>query len=395
MSYLYKVRILIEKIKIWTTKWGNWEMIQVLHTCNVYFAICRIVIHQQFPCHNKGPILSTTQTPELLNTFDEQARFKMDLELKADDVDFKSLSYKKVPIEKFGEAMLRGMGWDDNAFVDEDFSDATPNESRLGLGATSMQSAIGRKRLRTDKDIGKQIDYKLLNQSFNIGDIVILLDNSYAGKRASIIETRGVPGLDKIRVALESTGDILDIAKNDASAINPQSLIENPFSYRIIQEINVKRIEEKGEKILSKEGNACKRKKQIHSKGYINVDDEDMKKQRMVNDNWLLRGIRVKVVTKKLGKVNYLRKASVIDVYDRGIASILLDSGKTIENVKASHLETVLPKIGESCLILCGEYAGHTASFLERKERADQVIVQVNDDLTLLQIRSDDVAAFS
>jgi hypothetical protein len=55
----------------------------------------------------KGPLLLANQAPELLGLSDDNERFKVDINLRADDVDFKSDIYKAIPIEKFGEAMLR------------------------------------------------------------------------------------------------------------------------------------------------------------------------------------------------------------------------------------------------------------------------------------------------
>ena len=40
---------------------------------------------------------------------------------------------------------------------------------------------------------------KLSKQQLNDGDVVLVLEKIYAGRRAVILNTRGVPGLDKIR----------------------------------------------------------------------------------------------------------------------------------------------------------------------------------------------------
>lgn len=55
-------------------------------------------------------------------------------------VDFRSDSYRNIPIDKFGEAMLRGMGWEGPAAEEQEnadklFKDTIPREHRLGLGA--------------------------------------------------------------------------------------------------------------------------------------------------------------------------------------------------------------------------------------------------------------------
>ena len=98
------------------------------------------------------------------------------------------------------------------------------------------------------------------------------------------------------------------------------------------------------------------------------------------------------MITKKLGKENYLQKATVLDVYDKGIASIAMDKGGTIESVKAKHLETVLPKNGGLCLILRGKFKGQMANSLGKE--SDIINVQTDDGDTLA-LPLDDVAAFT
>jgi len=69
---------------------------------------------------------------------DDGDRFKSDILRRADDVDFKSEMYKKIPIEEFGAAMLRGMGWKDpekqEKETESDYK-TLARDPRLGLGA--------------------------------------------------------------------------------------------------------------------------------------------------------------------------------------------------------------------------------------------------------------------
>jgi hypothetical protein len=108
--------------------------------------------------------------------------------------------------------------------------------------------------------------------------------------------------------------------------------------------------------------------------------------------SWVRSGIRVRIVTKKLGEKYYLKKAIVVDVHDRKLSSVQFEDG-TILEVKERYLETVLPAVGENCLILKGKYIGCTARLLEKRKEKQQVIVQLDDDLDVLIISADDVAA--
>ena len=51
----------------------------------------------------------------------------------------------------------------------------------------------------------------------------------YAGKRGSVIAVRGVPGLDRIRICLESNGKNIEIKRTDAVLLSENELLENPY----------------------------------------------------------------------------------------------------------------------------------------------------------------------
>lgn len=71
----------------------------------------------------------------------EEDKFRRDLSSQADDMDFKSSAYRAVPVEQFGLAALRGMGWDGDAPQRQGPQEPmVAREQRLGLGATAAPS---------------------------------------------------------------------------------------------------------------------------------------------------------------------------------------------------------------------------------------------------------------
>lgn len=56
----------------------------------------------------KQPLLLAGLASELLGVVNDEERFRRDMELRADDMDFRSEKYKSVPIAEFGAALLRG-----------------------------------------------------------------------------------------------------------------------------------------------------------------------------------------------------------------------------------------------------------------------------------------------
>ena len=172
-----------------------------------------------------APLLLASLDPSLLEIKDDEARFKKDIELRADDMDFKSDRYKAIPVEEFGAALLRGMGWEGYNKEDEASSKKyddpiKPRALRLGLGAAPKPPEAKRGDKKANKELEeewkKKAKDKLSKQKLNEGDLIWIRDPQYAGRKARVLAVQGVPGLDKIRVRLENDGRVLDIRKTDA-----------------------------------------------------------------------------------------------------------------------------------------------------------------------------------
>ena len=156
------------------------------------------------------PILVAATAPELNGITDDSERFKVDLSLRADDVSFKSTSYKSVPIEEFGAALLRGMGWegpteDDEARMKRLSEPLFKRETNLGLGARAKPKTGGKSSTKNDivekskNEWTQKAESRLLAQNLQEGDIVWIRDPKYVGLRGLVAQVKGVPGLNKIR----------------------------------------------------------------------------------------------------------------------------------------------------------------------------------------------------
>nr|XP_039264410.1 DNA/RNA-binding protein KIN17-like [Styela clava] len=94
------------------------------------------------------------------------------------------------------------------------------------------------------------------------------------------------------------------------------------------------------------------------------IMDEEEKKRKIVKktDYWLTTDIIVKVITKRLGEKYHKKKGVVLDVTEKYTAIIkMIDTGAKIK-VDQMHVETVLPALGKTVLILNGAYRGSTAT---------------------------------
>ncbi|KAM3570335.1 hypothetical protein VYU27_007596 [Nannochloropsis oceanica] len=67
--------------------------------------------HRRLDVGEDAPMLVKNAVPVPKDITDEKARLQYELSLREDDIDSSSNVYKMVPVEEFGAALLRGMGW--------------------------------------------------------------------------------------------------------------------------------------------------------------------------------------------------------------------------------------------------------------------------------------------
>lgn len=126
----------------------------------------------------RKPLLLANVAPELLEIDNDLDRYKRDIELRPDDIDFKSDAYKAVPIEEFGAALLRGMGWEGPSKEDLEREkkgfDPVRRDERLGLGATAKPPDMDKRggdRAKKEKAVEewkKKAEQALGKQKLNV-----------------------------------------------------------------------------------------------------------------------------------------------------------------------------------------------------------------------------------
>lgn len=407
----------------------------------------------------KGPLLQRFLSKDILNCKTDDDRFKIDILSRPDDLHVKSTSYENVPVEEFGAALLRGMGWDGKTFEQMKSKEEKLKQRpfRLGLGADpkDMIDDLKNKNKKANnqsdpnqktnpqklKEQQKKLELQKLKEKqqqrlpgmFLINDYVICKDDEYRDIRAKVLQTQGVPGLSRIRVQLEQTGDVVDISRHSLLLLDPLSVKLNPLIFPEQDILESKESEQPtyfglkgkpqpsatgtsssgGGKVEDEEGEDplsmfTKAAPGLNTINNNNEDDNKSKKKEKLNEennnnektktnaiSWIRPGIRVKLISKKIadGKF-YLQKGTIIDVVSQGVATIRFDNGRTlVESVKEKYLETVLPSVGEVVVILVGLYKGESAILLEKYNDKQKVLVQLTESLEVLELSMDDIAA--
>jgi len=356
-----------------------------------------------FALNSQLPDVQLEQKPFLLSNIysagrsirNEDDRFRFDLRHRADDLDVKSSTYESIPVEEFGAALLRGMGWKEDDRKPEPTRAHNPftvpvHGNRQGLGAQFLT-------LNTDTNAnasnGLQQRYR---PKFSIGSFVLVNRGEHTGKRAVVNTVTGVPGLNDIKASLEDTNESVTVSKDDVRLLSVEDIEENPLRYgsdrnsaRHVRNLDSTNCESFGSSNIRPSAVNSKHTSRPKHDRLHNKDDSS-------TSGWLVVGIRVKVISKKMNSDTlhlYLEKGTVVDIPAKNTATLRLDNGKIIENVKAKYLETVLPDVGGLCLILFGENKGETAKLLEKKREKERAVIELTDSLQILEVSMNSIAS--
>ena len=209
---------------------------------------------------------------------DETQEFQRDLARQADDVDVESEAYAAVPIAEFGAAMLRGMGWtgtDDNGKRkvandgkkgggDEEDGGGMmrPRHHRLGLGAAPRPVAVsangnskpgGRHRALRPHEIERaererkdeeefrrqaaereRLDRQRTVQDGSVVRVRRGKNEAVSERRAIMVKTSGVPGLNQVLVRWEGvTEELESVRKSDVVLVEQKELDEKPYKEKM------------------------------------------------------------------------------------------------------------------------------------------------------------------
>ncbi len=342
------------------------------------------------------PLLVGSLSSEVLGRMDDNQRFKHDISSRAEDLTASSAAYRAVPVEQFGAALLRGMGWKppvtQNAVPDD--KPLVARERGLGLGATAKPPVNGRGR-GDPAEWAQMAAARISAGKIEIGVLVWLRDVRYSGRRACVSQVAAES--IQVHVILESTGATVQVQRTDIVVLTARELEENPYRGVVVAAAAVDGLKKRRQGEVQGQGLDSSQEAQDDGLAkrarVVTAGETDAPSKERVD--WLRAGIRVRIVSKHVGgAAAYLQKGAVVEVYgpDKGLASVRLADGSLLENVKQRHLETVLPAVGMPCLVLSGAYAGQRVRLLEKRKSEERVVVEMDDGLEVV-VSMNDVAA--
>jgi hypothetical protein len=370
--------------------------------------------------------------------------------MRAEDQDPSGDRYEAVPVSLFGEAALRGMGWAGTIDpTDKKFKDPDVRPGRLGLGATPKppeskkeRRAGARKKdgARAAQEEKSKAQWEEMRKEKNreaqrgkfilaVEDLVEVYAGPQKGRRGIVRQTEGVPGLENVRLQLEGKKDIVIVSTKHVDMLSAENLEDNPFKKTKLVELNTDgdrfykgvHNEKSAAPLLSKEEQERKKRdtKRERDRDRDRTKDRDRDRDRekdlkkksrpekeslpssgkqRENPQWVVPMARVRVVSQKVGQGKYFKKKGVIqDVVSHKVCLLKMDeSGKILEDIKQSVLETVIPSVGKHVVVVnqSNKYRNLTGRLMEKNLKKEKVYVQLDDVPDVQKFHPDDITEY-
>ncbi|XP_073496019.1 G-patch domain and KOW motifs-containing protein [Phyllobates terribilis] len=353
------------------------------------------------------PLLMQNKVPDGYEDGD-----KVNVSLRPESAE--AADYEVVPVEQYGMAMLRGMGWKEGEGIGKTFKqDVKPLEQKLrpkGLGLGADRSAINDLEPQKPRRPLKPGDKPEEEEAKGLGPGSAVLLQSGAHK-----ELYGkVEGLDadncRAMVKLAIGGKVVTVSQftlrlvssaeyskyaKDLSRLNKAEQEKEQRDSK--EEQRRERSPDTGQRRRDEEEETRDQKRNGHSssrdkrhRGKSPDREKEKKKQKREEPSWLHRDLKVRFIDKRYkGGKYYNSKMLVEDVLSPTTCVCRTETGHILEDIKQDMLETVIPKEeGAYVKVVLGKHRGQVGKILHRERQKSRALVQLEGDI-------DDAVTFS
>ena len=362
------------------------------------------------------PLLMQNKVPEGFETDD-----KLDVGLRPDEPD--DADYEQIPIEQFGLAMLRGMGWKEGEGIGKTGKVVAPVEAHLrpkglGLGADRSQAAHKDKK-NDQKDAGREeevLELKkgsycvILNgkhkdlygvvEGFDEDNARTVIKLTLSGQSVTMTQynVKAVGRKEYEKYSKYLNKGKADKYKEDETKQNGHDLHSDPNS-KGRDDDHRSHKEEKHRKKHADDGRKRKHdsKDSSGSKHKSDAESSSKSSQPVGVAAWLQPHLRVRIVDKHYKKGKYYKeKVVVLDVVSVDSAVCKTDDGKVLEGLSHSQLETVIPKTEPAHVMLCaGKHKGLLGKIIKKDKDSCSALVQLLADRDLvLKMEFDEICDY-
>ncbi|XP_044619793.2 G-patch domain and KOW motifs-containing protein isoform X1 [Equus asinus] len=317
--------------------------------------------------------------------------------------------YEAVPVEAYGLALLRGMGWKPGEGIGRTFNQVVKprvNSLRpkgLGLGAnlTEVQALAptGSHRLpRPDEEQEK--DKEDQPQGLVPGGAVVVRSGPHRGLYGK------VEGLDpdnvRAMVRLAVGSRVVTLSEYYLQPVSQQEFDKNSM------ELSQRNRSSPGQQNGTASSWKALRDQDLH----IRQEDSERKRKHLPDrqdgpaaksekaaprsQHWLHRDLRVRFVDKlHKGGQYYNTKMTIEDVLSPSTCVCRTDEGQVLEGLREDMLETLVPKVeGNRVMVVLGPQAGRVGRLLGRDGERSRALVQLRRENRLVELHYDAVCQY-
>ncbi|XP_062283268.1 G-patch domain and KOW motifs-containing protein [Scomber scombrus] len=345
------------------------------------------------------PLLMQNKVPD---GFEDGDHIKVDLRPEsATEAD-----YESIPVEAYGIAMLKGMGWNKEEGIGRTFKqDVKPIEHQLrpkGLGLGADRSAIkdlepGKKRRPPKPGDEQEKEEELV---MGPGGCVLVESGAHKELYGKI---EGVdPDNARVMVKLAVGGKTVTISQYGIKLVGRKEYEKYSKDLSRFSKASKEKEKEK-EKDRDKERQRRDEKERSHSDKHKSSErereggrDERKRKHKESSHDrerppekearrppappsWLQRDLKVRFIDKAFkGGRYYNSKMRVEDVLTPAICVCRTEEGRLLDDVKQDMLETIIPKSdNDLVMVVLGEHRGQIGRILQRDKNKCKAMVQL------------------
>ncbi|XP_021951066.1 G-patch domain and KOW motifs-containing protein isoform X1 [Folsomia candida] len=354
------------------------------------------------------PLLLQNQVPK---GFEEEENMDVSLRPEMSTLE----DYEKIPIEEFGMAMLRGMGWSKTEGIglkNKQHIEIVEPQLRpkgLGLGATISTQVQNGIQNSSGPASGKDKKEELL---FKIGAGACIqrgADKGMYGRVEAFDEDN-----NRVVIKLAINGKMSTVSKFHIVLVTEsdykgKSKVLNYDQYSEYKEIhdakdkdrmNREAAEREVAAAASSSSSDKRRSKHKSSKrddDYYNSSHKSSHHSSSKSRNWVRPHLKVRFIDKKYKHGKYYEKKFVVeDVIGHDRFILRSDGGGStfLEDITTSQVETVIPKqTGAAVCILEGRQKGRIGELVERNRSQEVAIVKIPDG-AVVELSYDDICEF-
>jgi len=317
--------------------------------------------------------------------------------------------YDNVPIEQFGMAMLRGMGWKEGDGIGGFKNEVVPifdpqvRPKGLGLGAT---------RKKDEKQVVvKEGEEKLVLKKGAYVKIESGVKKGLYGEIEGLDEENA-----RVIIKLTVNKEVTSVSENSIQLVTKSEFKErgkvvNIDKYEKFKdkekEKQERRRSKSPEKRKYKESEKYRRKSRSRSPSkkakskVVEVSDSDScsspeVKRKKVIRTWVQAGLRVRCVDSKWKDGKYYNvKMEVIDVVTQELCDCRTDQGKLVQDVRTDKLETLIPKQeGGVVMVVRGSSSGQLGRVVARDKSRYIATVQLIHTEEVLSLDYDNICEY-